>query len=143
MSANSQVLTFQPSQPWAHDALIQVFLEGGTTDLAGNSLETHQATFQVVPDPTGVRPVVKAFATAGIVGGVPINGAIDVLFSKPLDPASVNAMMVILCENAAGRSSQLPWSLLQQGFVIRVQPQAEPCVKPPAQPATHQRPRAI
>ena len=124
LSANSQVLTFQPSQPWAHDALIEVFLEGGTTDLAGNLLETHHATFQVVPDLTGVRPVVKAFATAGIVGGVPINGAIDVLFSKPLDPASVNATTVILRDNVAGQIVPTTVSLLQQGRVIRVQPQA-------------------
>jgi hypothetical protein len=122
-AANSQVLTFHPNQLWPNDAVIEVFLDDSATDVAGNALQKHHATFQVVPNLTSVRPVITGFSPAAVAGGIPINSVIDVLFSKPLDPASITSTTVQLRDNVVGT---LPAnvSLVQQGFVIRVQPQA-------------------
>ena len=123
-AANSQVVTFHPNQPWANNALVDVFLDDSATDLAGNALQSHHAAFQVVPDLTGVRPIVTGFAPSAVVGGIPINSVLDVLFNKPLDPASVNSTTVTLRENLTGQLVPSTVSLTQDGFVIRVQPQA-------------------
>lgn len=121
-AANSQVLTFHPNQQWPNDAVVEVFLDDTATDVAGNALQKHHATFQVLPNLTGVRPVVTGFSPAAVSGGIPINSVIDLLFSKPIDPASINSTTVQLRDNLTGT---LPanLSLIQQGFVIRVQPQ--------------------
>src|SRR5262249_13660077 len=85
----------------------------------------YQGSFQIAPDPAANAPVVTAFAPnfpATTTIGVPINAAIDILFSEPLDPASVNATNVVLTATGAPIAADV--TLIQYGQVIRVRPQS-------------------
>jgi large repetitive protein len=123
LTGNGQVVTFRPSQPFAHGAQIEVFLNPGALDLQGNPLQTYKGNFQIAADLTAVRPASTGFAPTTITGGVPINAAIDVLYNKPLDPASVTTANVVLRDVPANQNVPSTVSLIKQGRVIRIQPQ--------------------
>jgi large repetitive protein len=71
-----------------------------------------------------VHPVPTGFSPSQIVGGMPTNAVVDVLFNKPLDPATVNATNVQLRDTVASQVLAADLTLIKQGRVVRVQPQS-------------------
>jgi hypothetical protein len=123
LSGNGRLLSFHPNQQWSAGALVEVFLDSNATDTAGNPLNGYNGNFRVL-NQSATLPQSAGFLPNSIVGGMPINAPIDVLFNKPLDPATVNASNVILRDTVAGQPVAATVSLIKHGLVIRIQPQS-------------------
>jgi large repetitive protein len=120
LAANGRQLTFHPNQQWAAGARIEVFLDNNATDAQGNALQNYTGNFTVRPNQSVVHPVPTTFGPA--TSGVPINAPVDMLFNKPLDPASVNSTNVVLRDTVTSQVIAADVSLIRQGRVVRVQP---------------------
>ena len=94
---NGQEVLFTPSAPLIPGALVQVFLSSSALDLFGNPLYNYQGQFTVAPDLTGVAPVISSTTPGNSYGAVTsANPAIQIAFSKPIDPTTVNSSTVSL-----------------------------------------------
>ena len=99
LSGNNQVVQFTPSAPLTAGADVQVFFSPAATDTFGNALTNFQYSFTVAPSLATVAPTILAtvpYNGAGNEGygaytGVPTNAPIDIEFSQPIDPTTVNA----------------------------------------------------
>jgi hypothetical protein len=119
-SGNGQVIQFQPSQPWAASALIQVFLDTSARDPQGNSMSAYQASFRTDADPQATRPAATAVSPANGASNVPLNPVITIGYSEPLDPATVTPASVML--NGPVGAVAVAVSLDTTGRVIRIVP---------------------
>ena len=124
LSENGRQMTFHPNQQWAAGAIVEIFLDNNATDAQGNALQSYAGNFTVLPNQSAVHPVPTGFSTTQIVGGMPTNAVIDVLFNKPLDPATVNATNVQLRDSVANQVLAADLTLIKQGRVVRIQPQS-------------------
>lgn len=123
LAENGRQLTFHPNQQWTVGARVEVFLDNNATDTQGNALQSYAGNFTVLPDQSTLHPFPAGFSGTQVVGGVPINGPVDVLFNKPLDPATVNPTNVQLRDTVANQVLAADLTLIKQGRVLRVQPQ--------------------
>ncbi len=112
MSGNNQVVQFTPTNPFTAGAYVQVFFSQNAKDTFGNQLYNFQYAFTVAPDTTKVAPTITSTvpfngAGNGYYGyaGVPTNAPIDIAFSKPIDPTTVNSTNFVLA--FCGNNGQL------------------------------------
>ena len=97
-SANNRTVVFTPGTPFTPGALIQVFFDTTATDVYGNSLNYYTGQFTVATSLTGVGPTVSAFSPS--YGTISFsNPVVDIQFTKPLDPSTVNASTFFLRQN--------------------------------------------
>lgn len=101
LSGNNQVVTFTPSAPFTAGAYVQVFFASTATDTFGNPLYNFEYSFTVAPPvSTTTPPVISATVPFNGAGngstGVPTNAPIDIEFSKPINPATVNSTNFVL-----------------------------------------------
>ena len=100
---NGQTIQFVPPQAWPYGALVQVFLDTTAQDLEGNAVNGYQGSFKTVGDPATTAPTVVNTSPGMNVPNVPLNTVIDVGYSEPLDPTTVNSSDVLLNGPTAGR----------------------------------------
>ena len=117
-------IEFVPDVAWQNDALIQVFLTDAAFDTAGNALFNYQGQFRTVADSSMLRPSITRASVDTISGQVPLNATIDVEFSEPLNPATVNDTTVLLRENISGNPVVVSSVSLIGDRIIRVVPNA-------------------
>jgi hypothetical protein len=123
-AGSGQIVRFHPSQPWTGSALVEVFFDNSALDGGGNPLQNYKGTFRVVTDPATAVPTVAGFAPSSLPGGVPVNAALDALFSEPLDAATVTSANVVLRDASNGQVVASTVSRIKLGLVVRVRPQA-------------------
>ncbi len=87
-SAQNQVEEFTPATPFSGNALGEVFVTSGLTDVAGNGTQSFHSSYRVAVDPTTQPPSIVDFRPP-CCGGVPVNNVFTALFSEALDPATV------------------------------------------------------
>ncbi len=120
LGASGQTIVFQPLQPWAFNALIEVYLDSSALDSNGNALNNYQGQFRTVADPLATAPAVVSYSAAS---GLPTNAVMDLGFNQVLNPATVtDARVVLRASNGQVIASTL--SLLKANRVIRLTPQA-------------------
>ena len=105
LSGKNQVVTFTPASPFTAGAFVQVFFSSAAQDPFGNPLNNFQYSFTVqsaissTTAPTIIATVPFNGAQNGNYGsynGVPTNSPIDIEFSKPIDPTTVNTTNFVL-----------------------------------------------
>ncbi len=126
VTGQDRTIEFVPDVPWAHDALVEVFLTTAARDVAGNMLRHHQGSFRTVADTNTLAPaVVRTYPVNFGPTLVPRNSVIEVEFTEPLDPTTVNETTVRFNENLF-QAPQIPRTVTLErgGRVIRIVPTA-------------------
>ena len=96
VTGNNRVVTFRPSVPFQRGSLVAVWFTSAATDAAGNRLYDYQTSFTIAPDlSTTPATVISAYPYGATA---PINTAIAVRTSKPIDPATVTASSFYLTD---------------------------------------------
>ncbi|MEK7422229.1 MAG: Ig-like domain-containing protein, partial [Actinomycetota bacterium] len=124
LNANGQAIVFKPQQPWAANALIEVYLDNNARDVGGNALNNYQGSFRVAPDPRVTVPSVVATQPSYGSTVAPVNAALDLQYSEALDPATVNAATVTFRDYNSGQALAVTVSLTKGDRVIHIVPQA-------------------
>lgn len=115
-------IEFIPNTPWAHNALIQVFLDETARDLSGNALSNYQGSFRTVADPALAGPSLLRHNLTTAAGVLPANPLPELEFSESLNPATITTTNIVLRENA-GNSPVIASTLsLVDGRIVRVTP---------------------
>ena len=118
---DAQSWVFTPTQPWATEATIEVFLDSTALDLAGNSLISFQSLFTTAEDPRFKSPyVVATNLDDGIA--LPMNTVIDLQFNEALDPGSTHHSTLVLHDVATQTQIPVEVDLLKAGRLVRLQP---------------------
>src|SRR5258708_1309637 len=101
-------IVFTPDAAFAYNAAVQVFVPPAVKDTYGNSFSTDSAQFVTVVDYANTPPAVLS-AEPGCCTAVATNSIVDVQFSKPIDPTTVNASNFALysCNGWCGWSNTL------------------------------------
>ena len=120
LGAGGQAIVFQPLQPWALNALIEVYLDSAALDVNGNALNDYQGQFRTEADPLAIAPQVVTYSATG---NLPTNAVLDLGFNQTLNSATVSDARVVL-RGSNGQVIASTVSLLKGGRVIRVTPQA-------------------
>lgn len=104
-SATSRTAMFTPTAPatLADNTTYTATVTTGATDLAGNALAlNHVWTFSTAAAPDTTAPTVVLAHPAPNATAVPINGAISVTFSEPMNPARISGSTFTLVNNTLG-----------------------------------------
>ena len=129
---NGQTLRFTKSTPFAEGALVEVFMSDQATDAAGNPLNNYSAYFTMggASGGVGTGPYPEAYSRNS---GLPLNPAIQVLYSEPLDSASLTDSNITLYSYSTNSYVPISISLntepgdIQQdskpGYIVTIQPQ--------------------
>ena len=91
VSGGGTAVHFNPAANFAPGATIQVFMTDDARDLFGNALLAYSGSFTVAPDTTVQPPTLVRTNPASFTSGNPTNSVIDVEFSEPLLPSTVNS----------------------------------------------------
>ncbi len=90
-SSAAQVQELVPDAPFAHDSLIETWVETSVADPSGNTFASLQRnTFRTVVDPATI-PLDIVAVDPPCCSPVPAGMVWTVRFNKPIDPASANA----------------------------------------------------
>ncbi|WP_061219181.1 Ig-like domain-containing protein [Leptospira weilii] len=90
------VITFTPTAPLAFNTAYRVDLFSTAKDLANNTLaNSYNWNFTTGPGPDLVPPTVSFISPAPNSLDVPINSAISIAFSEPVDCSTVNGNIVL------------------------------------------------
>ena len=130
LSGNNQVITFTPSAPLTAGSLVQVFLSPAVTDTFGNALNNFAYSFTVAPNVSAVAPTIVTtvpYNGAGNGGygnytGVPTNAPIDIEFSKPIDPTTVNSTNFALAFCGFNGQAVSTTVTLRTATIVRITP---------------------
>ena len=127
LSGSNQVVSFTPSSPFTAAAYVQVFFSSAATDTFGNPLVNYQYVFTVAPAiPTTTAPTVIATVPYNGAGngnaGVPTNSPIDIEFSKPIDPTTVNTTNFVLAFCGSGGQPVTRTVTLRTPTIVRITP---------------------
>ena len=123
MAAGPATIEFLPDTPFAPGAQVQIFATTLITDVDGNALNSYQASFTVEPNPRTETVFVTSTSPLDNATDVPRNVPLQLKFSEPLDPGTVNPVSVRLFNNAG---VEIPGtvSLTDGNRVVRFQPTA-------------------
>src|ERR1019366_5621881 len=119
LDASGTVLTFTPAAPLMPGALIQVFLPSTALNTVGNPVYSYSGSFVTVPNLTAVAPVITGYIPSNGAQNVPLNGIVEIAFSKPIDPNSLTSGTAssVLC---AATTSNVSLCVQQNGQLIPV-----------------------
>ncbi|MBR9911255.1 MAG: hypothetical protein GYB33_12980 [Gammaproteobacteria bacterium] len=145
---DGRTVRFTKNTPFAEGALVQMYLSDLATDTANNPLNNFSAFFNMgtTSDGVGVRPTTQVHAPFWGETGVSLNPVLYILWSEPLDPASLTDSNVFLAKDYSGPRVPITIELNDQpgtigyetvpGQIMIVTPQE--LLEPPAEPATNQ-----
>lgn len=126
LSGNNQVVQFNPSSPFTAGAYVQVFFSSAATDTLGNPLTNFTYAFTVAPDLSATAPTVSATVPVNGAGngsaGVPTNAPIDIAFTKPIDPSTVNSTNFALAFCGVGGQTVPAAVALRTPNIVRITP---------------------
>jgi uncharacterized repeat protein (TIGR01451 family) len=122
VGGNDRVVTFTPSVPFQAGALIEVWFTSFAGDVYGNQLYDYQTSFTISPTAAGIPPTVIA-SNPTYTSGNPVNIVIDVLLSKPMDPATITPSTFYLVD-CGNNPVATTISVLNGGRLLRLTPSA-------------------
>ncbi|HTA45517.1 MAG TPA: Ig-like domain-containing protein [Bryobacteraceae bacterium] len=124
VAADNQDVTFTPTGgSFTAGALVQVFFTNGATDASGNALVNFQSSFTIAPSLAGVNPTLISAQPCKYCGSADTTSAIDALFSKPLNPATVTGSNFFMSSSYNGTPLIAGTiSLLDGGRLARFKP---------------------
>jgi hypothetical protein len=123
VSGGGRVIEVVPSAPLAKNAVVEVFLTSEAKDPAGNAVSAYQGSFRTEPDAASLPPSLTRTNPAPFATGVPRNVAVELEFSEPLNPATVNGTNVSLLLNGSSPVG-VTLSLVGDGRIVRLAPLA-------------------
>ncbi|MFZ1086684.1 MAG: Ig-like domain-containing protein [Terracidiphilus sp.] len=90
--ASGYEVQYTPNTPFPNGAVVQWFFAGNVLDVYGDAFSANSGYFYTMAavDPITAVPMVVAISPASSTNMMPINGEIDIEFSQPIDPASLN-----------------------------------------------------
>jgi len=143
LDASGTVLTFTPTSPFANGAVIQVFLPSTALSTIGNQVYSYSGQFTTVANLTTVAPVITGYIPTNGAQNVPLNGIVEIAFSKPINASTLTAgspnsagicaattSNVSLCTQQNGQLVPVTVSLRAPN-VIRLTPQSNLSTTPP------------
>ena len=143
LDASGTVLTFTPASPFASGNLIQVFLQATALNTFGNPVYAYSGQFTTVANLTTVAPVITGYIPSNGAQSVPLNGIVEIAFSKPINattltagtassvsPCAASTSNVSLCTQQNGQLTPVTVSLRAPN-VIRLTPQNNLSTTPP------------
>lgn len=122
-SGNNRILEFIPARPWTRGAMVEVFLDNNATDGTGGAFYGHYGGFRVEEDPAAQAAHLWNTQPSDGQADIPINPVIEVLYSEPLDPATVDEDSLVLYDEG-GQALSATVSLDKGGRLIRLTPDA-------------------
>jgi hypothetical protein len=120
LELDGRMLVFTPDTPFGFNQLIEGFAAPPLDDFFPTS---RPVMFQTEEDTTITSPSAIDFIPLSSAVDVPVNPVIEVRFSEPLDPATVNAGTVNLTDSI-GTPVAATISLVRQGRMVRIVPDA-------------------
>ena len=120
LDASGTVLTFTPTSPLTAGALIQVFLSSTALNTFGNPVFSYSSQFTTVPDLTAVAPVIIGYIPSNGAQSVPLNGIVEIEFSKPIDANSLTSGTASRVSPCAATTSNVSLCTQQNGQLIPV-----------------------
>ncbi len=124
LSANNQAITFTPTTPFAAGSLIQIWFTSAAQDASGNSLYDYFASFTVAPD-LSATPLTVSSRNPCYGCSVSANSTVDILFTKPVNPATVTSSSFFIAANfSPGSPVNGTISFLNNNRLIRFTPNA-------------------
>ncbi len=124
-AGNSQAITFTPTTPFAAGALIEIWFTSAAQDASGNALYDYYAHFTVAPDLTGTPLTVISQGPCYGNCGAATNAVVEVLFSKPVNPATVTSSSFFVSAGfAPGSPINGVISFMNNNRMIRFTPNA-------------------
>ena len=91
VSGGGAAIHFNPAANFTPGATIQVFMTDDARDLFGNAIFAYSGSFTVAPDTTVQAPTLVRSNPVSFTSANPTNSVIDVEFSEPLLPSTVNS----------------------------------------------------
>ena len=125
--ADGYEIEYVPSTPFPNGATVQWFLSGSVLDVNGDSFNANSGYFYTVgaaPDTTTAQPALVTYSPAYGASNVPINTEIELLFSQPLNAATINSTNVYVLDNSNATYPAMTMSLLDGGQLLRLVPNA-------------------
>ncbi len=89
IASDNQAITFTPASNFAPGSQVEMWFTSAATDASGNALYDYYAHFMVAPDLSTV-PLTISNRTCSFCGA-PVNSTIEVVFSKPVNPATITS----------------------------------------------------
>jgi large repetitive protein len=120
LDASGTVLTFTPTSALTAGALIQVFLPSTALNTFGNPVFSYSSQFTTVPDLTTVAPVITGYIPVNGTQNVPLNGIVEIAFSKPIDANSLTSATASRVAPCANTTSNVSLCTQQNGQLIPV-----------------------
>jgi hypothetical protein len=99
LSVNGGSILFTPTAPFTHGALIEVYLQDTATDTHGNKVNAYSGQFTIRADQSSAAPTVTSLSPTHGATILLLNPVIDIRFSQPLDPTTVNTSTVFVRQN--------------------------------------------
>jgi len=125
VTGNGQTIEFMPDQAFAYGSFIQVFVDSTARDVRGNALSNYAASFRTQADPTRSGPSIVGSLPPRYSNNNPLTSVVELQFSEPLDPFSVNDTTVMFHTGySGGVAVSGTLSLVGNGKLIRFVPSA-------------------
>ncbi len=99
--SDGRTIRFAPDAPFADNAFVMIFGTEVLEDLEGNGLTSFSASFRVKSNPSSTTVVIESFNPNGFAlfsndAVAPRNAQLQLRFSEPLDPNTVNTDTVVV-----------------------------------------------
>jgi hypothetical protein len=94
--AGGYEIQFTPTVPFPNSAAVQWFLSGNVMDVNGDYFNSTSGYFYIVAavNPATAQPTVVAVSPGLSSYNMPVNGEIDIQYSLPIDPTTLNTSNV-------------------------------------------------
>ncbi|MFN7962562.1 MAG: Ig-like domain-containing protein [Thermoanaerobaculia bacterium] len=125
LTGNGRAIEFTPAAPLAYSSLVEIFLSPSARDIAGNAVNSYQASMRIEANPAATAPSVVRTHPTNSAADAPALPVVELEWSEPLDPATVNGTTVTLRLNSgSGPVVASTISLVRGGKVVRIVPTA-------------------
>jgi large repetitive protein len=120
LDASGTVLTFTPGSAFAAGALIQVFLPTTALNTFGNPVNSYSGQFSTVANLSTVAPVITGYIPSNGAQNVPLNGIVEIAFSKPINAASLTSSAASSVSPCAATTNNVSLCIQQNGQLVPV-----------------------
>jgi YD repeat-containing protein len=122
-SNNDQLVEITPQAPLPTGTAMTLVVSG-VKDQAGNTVATHTTHFTTGTLPETTNPVVINTNPLAGTTGVPVNAAISLQASAPIDPTSISASTYQVYDNTLGQTVKGTYSQSTDGATVYFVPNA-------------------
>jgi len=120
LDSTGTILTFTPTAPFTAGALVQVFLPVTALSSVGNQANAYSGQFTTLANLTAVAPVITGYIPSNGAQNVPLNGIVEIAFSKPISAASLSSAKASSVYPCAASTSSVSLCVQQNGQLVPV-----------------------